>query len=128
MSGRALGVWLGLLVIPGLALSRLAGFIDWRALVVAPCALSVLSFFSYRSDKRRAEAGERRIPKSSLHLLDLLGGWPGAFLAQRIFSHKTSKVSFQFSFWLVVLVHEYLAADFLLGWRLTQHAIHFLKS
>ena len=34
-----------------------------------------------------------------------LGGWPGAFLAQRQFRHKTQKVSFRIVFWITVILH-----------------------
>src|SRR5688572_944160 len=95
--GIGIGAFLALallFVIPGYALSRLAPSIDWRALLGVPLAVSAFAFFAYRSDKRRAEAGEWRIPESTLHLTALVGGWPGAFLAQRAFRHKTSKISF----------------------------------
>jgi uncharacterized membrane protein YsdA (DUF1294 family) len=117
-----------LLVVPGYALSRLAPAIDWRALIGVPLALSIFAFFAYRSDKRRAEAGEWRIPEFTLHFTALIGGWPGAFLAQRRFRHKTSKTSFQVVFWFVVLVHQILAIDSLLDWRLTKDALRVIKS
>jgi len=41
-----------------------------------------------------------------LHLLELLGGWPGAFLAQRRLRHKCSKRRYQFVFWLIVLAYQ----------------------
>ena len=72
-----------LLVLPVYALSRLAAWIDWRLLVAAPLAISIFTFFMYRSDKKSAEAGEWRIPEAMLHFAELVGGWPGAFLAQR---------------------------------------------
>lgn len=119
----------GLLVaIPSYALSRLSPQVDWKVLVGAPLALSVFAFFAYRSDKRSSEAGEWRIPESTLHFVALIGGWPGAFLAQRTFRHKTSKVSFQVVFWLVVLVHEFAAVDSLLNWRFTKDALRAIKS
>jgi uncharacterized membrane protein YsdA (DUF1294 family) len=128
VSLTTLGFLILLLIAPAIALSRLASFIDWRVLIGVPFAVSVFSFFSYRSDKRRAEGGEWRIPEARLHLVDLMGGWPGAYLAQRIFRHKISKYSFQFVFWFVVLIHEFLAVDSLLGWRFTQHVIRFIKA
>jgi uncharacterized membrane protein YsdA (DUF1294 family) len=116
-----------LLAIPSYALSRFTARIDWRVLFGVPFALSVFAFFAYRGDKRSAEAGEWRVPESTLHFMSLIGGWPGAFLAQRAFRHKTAKLSFQFVFWVVVLVHEFAAVDSLLDWRLTKEAIRAIK-
>jgi uncharacterized membrane protein YsdA (DUF1294 family) len=116
-----------LLVAPGYALSRLTTWIDWRVLVAAPIIFSAITFFAYRSDKRRAEAGEWRIPESTLHFAELIGGWPGALLAQRQFRHKTSKVSFQVAFWFIVLIHQFVAVDSLVGWRFTKDALRFIQ-
>jgi uncharacterized membrane protein YsdA (DUF1294 family) len=120
LDGSAFAGLLILLVLPAIALSRLAPAIDWRILVGVPFAVSLFTYLSYRSDKRRAEAGEWRIPEATLHLAELAGGWPGAFLAQRSYRHKTAKLSFQIVFWLIVLLHQFVALDFLLGWKLTK--------
>jgi uncharacterized membrane protein YsdA (DUF1294 family) len=117
-----------LLVMPAGALTRLASQTDWRALFGAPLALSVLAFFAYRRDKRSAEGGKWRVPESTLHLLALIGGWPGGFLAQQLFRHKTSKASFQIVFWTVVLLHQLVAVDSLLGWRFTREVVRVFAS
>lgn len=117
-----------LLMIPACALSRFTASVDWRLLGGFPLALSLVTFVAYRSDKRRAEAGEWRIPESTLHMAELVGGWPGAFVAQRAFRHKISKTSYQVRFWTIVLVHEVVAADSLGGWRLTRYLVQFIKS
>jgi len=87
--------------------------------------ISALSYASYGADKRRAQKGEWRIAESTLHLLELLGGWPGAFLGQRRFRHKTSKASYQFSFWLIVFAYQFAAFDSLHDWR---HSIALVQS
>lgn len=61
-------------------------------------AVSVLTLLTYGYDKYRAQRGGRRTPESTLHLLALAGGWPGALLAQRLFRHKTKKRPFQWVF------------------------------
>ena len=66
---------------------------------------SVLAFVMYLWDKISAESGRWRTPESTLHLLALIGGWPGALLAQRKYRHKTRKVSFRRVFWMTVALN-----------------------
>lgn len=66
---------------------------------------SVVCFAAYRHDKSAAESGARRTPESTLILLGLVGGWPGAILAQQILRHKSAKTSFRAAFWASVVVN-----------------------
>jgi hypothetical protein len=50
--------------------------------------LSFLTFLSYAVDKSKAQRGAWRTQESTLHILALIAGWPGAALAQQIFRHK----------------------------------------
>ncbi len=72
--------------------------------------LSGVCLVAYGIDKQRAGAGERRIPEFTLQSLALFGGWPGALMGQRLFRHKTKKLSFQLVFWLAVVLHLCLVA------------------
>jgi uncharacterized membrane protein YsdA (DUF1294 family)/cold shock CspA family protein len=63
---------------------------------------SILCFIAYARDKAAAAAGQWRIPETTLLLLGLIGGWPGAIVAQQLLRHKTRKASFRRSFWLTV--------------------------
>jgi uncharacterized membrane protein YsdA (DUF1294 family) len=65
-------------------------------------AASVAAFVAYGVDKSAAHSGRWRTPESTLHLLALLGGWPGALIAQRVFHHKSRKPSFRAGFLLTV--------------------------
>src|SRR5262245_43925863 len=117
-----------LLAVPAIALSRLLDVLDWRILFGAPILFSMVAFWAYWSDKRRAEAGKWRIPEFTLHVIALMGGWPGAFLGQQQFRHKTAKVSFQVIFWMIVLVHQFVAVDSLMSWRLSKGAWHLVRA
>jgi len=64
--------------------------------------MSQLCFCVYGFDKLAARQGWRRARERTLHLLALLGGWPGAWLAQHVFCHKTVKPAFRRWFWLTV--------------------------
>ncbi|SET59123.1 DUF1294 domain-containing protein [Thalassotalea agarivorans] len=67
--------------------------------------LSFFTFLMYWSDKSKASNGGWRTPEANLHFVALIGGWPGAAIAQQILRHKTSKESFQLSFWFTVIVN-----------------------
>ncbi|MAH66911.1 MAG: hypothetical protein CMJ27_11090 [Phycisphaerae bacterium] len=55
---------------------------------------SLVAFVAHGRDKRAARLGRRRTPERTLHLLELIGGWPGALLAMTVFHHKTRKASY----------------------------------
>lgn len=76
-----------------------------RAYLIVVTVMSGVCFIVYGFDKRRAKRGGRRVPERTLHLLEFLGGWPGAFYAQQWFRHKTQKVSFRKGFRAVFFSH-----------------------
>ncbi len=115
----------GLLALPVYAVQRLGP--DYHWLGIYALVLSALAYWVYAVDKRRAEQGFWRIPEAQLHLLELLGGWPGAFLAQRRLRHKCSKVSYQVSFWLIVLAYQFAAFDSFQNWRYTHAALNYIQ-
>ena len=68
-------------------------------------SVSLITFGVYARDKKVAQSGGWRIRESTLHLLSLVGGWPGALLAQTLLRHKTRKPSFLFGYWFTVAVN-----------------------
>ena len=119
-------VTLGLLVLPAIAVVRSG--LDFRWVVAYAPVISTFTYWVYARDKRRAENGEWRVPEARLHLLDLLGGWPGGFLAQRRLRHKCSKGSYQFVFWLIVLAWQFAAVDSLQNWKFSKAALNKVES
>lgn len=67
--------------------------------------LSLLTFIAYAIDKSAAKRGKWRTKESTLHLLALMGGWPGALFAQNLLRHKSVKASFRNIFWLTVVAN-----------------------
>ncbi len=87
----------------------------WTQRLPVPVALSVpllsvLAFYVYWRDKFAAQHGAWRTPEMVLHGLGLIGGWPGAWLAQRLLRHKSAKASFRHVYWATVLLHWVLLA------------------
>ena len=91
----------------------------WVAALYA--GASVVCALVYAIDKSAAVAGRWRVSESTLHTLSLVGGWPGALVAQQVLRHKSNKAAFRAVFWVTVVVnvagfvaiHSPLAA----GWR-----------
>ena len=79
---------------------KLPTFILWLYLVG-----SGVAFIAYAWDKSSARNNRWRTPESTLHLFGLLGGWPGALIAQKTLRHKSSKQSFQVTFWGTVALN-----------------------
>jgi uncharacterized membrane protein YsdA (DUF1294 family) len=67
--------------------------------------ITLLTFVIYAKDKSAAKKGSWRIPESTLHLLSLLGGWPGALIAQQTLRHKSKKQPFRFVFCITVFLN-----------------------
>jgi uncharacterized membrane protein YsdA (DUF1294 family)/cold shock CspA family protein len=69
-------------------------------------AASLIAFSAYAADKAKAQQNQWRTRESTLHLLGLIGGWPGGLIARHVFRHKTRKRSFIFSFWFTVMLNS----------------------
>ena len=107
-----------LLVVGAVAAGRLPVVVPGFYLVA-----SLVAFFAYAFDKSAAQRKQWRTQESTLHLLALVGGWPGALAAQRLFRHKSAKASFQFAFWFTVVLN--CGA---LGWFLSPSGARALQS
>lgn len=68
-------------------------------------SVSLLTFIVYLLDKSAAKKGAWRTQESTLHLLSLAGGWPGALIAQSKLRHKTKKQPFRSVFWVTVILN-----------------------
>jgi len=66
---------------------------------------SAVAFLAYAGDKSAAARGSWRTQESTLHMLSLAGGWPGALLAQQVLRHKSSKQEFRQVFWATVVLN-----------------------
>lgn len=67
--------------------------------------LSLATFVVYARDKAAARRLAWRTPERTLHLMALLGGWPGAWYAQRRLRHKSSKSSFRAVFRVTLIAN-----------------------
>lgn len=98
------GVVVGFASLASLAAVWLAGGVP----VVVPllyAAVSLATYLLYAMDKSAAQHNQWRIQENSLHLFALLGGWPGALVAQQHLRHKSVKAPFRFIFWITVLLN-----------------------
>ena len=84
-----------------------------RIPLLAYVIASAIALGLYWYDKHQAQTGQWRTPEKVLHCVELLGGWPGALVAQQVLRHKTRKLSYQIWFWLIVALHWVLWIDVL---------------
>ena len=66
---------------------------------------SLACFIGYALDKRAAEHKQWRVSETILLMVGLVGGWPGAIIAQELFRHKTKKPAFRTLFWMSVAIN-----------------------
>lgn len=109
--------WIPVIVIGSVAALALDGRVPWW-LVGLYAAASGDAWLLYAWDKSRAAVRARRVPENTLHLVALVGGWPGALVAQQQFRHKTRKTSFRVAFWLTVALNVAALATFVVEGRL----------
>jgi len=86
-------------------------------------AASTFTFLVYAKDKRAARRDRWRTKESTLHTLALIGGWPGALIAQQVLRHKSRKDAFQFMFWTTVVLN---CVAF--GWLFTAQGAEMLRA
>ena len=67
--------------------------------------LSMITYSVYQNDKSAALIGTWRTPESFLHFLSLIGGWPGALVAQQKLRHKNKKQSVRFIFFITAILN-----------------------
>jgi len=113
-----------LLAIPAFVLMYLAVAMAWRVpseVALFYAGASLLCMAMYAVDKSAAVAGRWRVSESTLLTLGLIGGWPGALVAQQMLRHKSSKASFRVSFWGTVVLNMCgfvaLYSPLLASWR-----------
>lgn len=103
-AGVAVPIAFAMSFLVALAALAAAGRLEviWLALYYGA---SIITYGLYARDKTAAQNARRRTPESTLHLLSLAGGWPGALIAQVLLRHKTRKPSFLIAYWLTVIVN-----------------------
>lgn len=98
----------------GLALAVAASALSWW-LAAWYAGVSVVAFAVYGADKSAARRSAPRVSERTLLALGLVGGWPGALVAQQVFRHKTRKRTFRRAFWATVVCNV-VALGLLIAW------------
>ena len=78
--------------------------------ITALIGVNFISFAAFGIDKMKAEAGRWGISESTLLLLALIGGSPGAYAGRAAFRHKTRKQPFSEQLHGIALVQVFALA------------------
>jgi len=73
--------------------------------VLLVALVSPVCFAAYGWDKCRAARCTYRISEQTLLILAFIGGWPGAWLGQRVFRNDIRGRTFRFLSWLIMMLH-----------------------
>jgi uncharacterized membrane protein YsdA (DUF1294 family)/cold shock CspA family protein len=76
-----------------------------QKLLLSYFCLSMITFLAYAFDKSKAQRVAWRVKESRLHFFALIGGWPGAAIAQQLLRHKSQKRKFLMVFWFTVITN-----------------------
>lgn len=80
--------------------------VNYPAIVVLFYILiSAITYAVYAFDKSAMLNNEWRVSEWLLHALSLLGGWPGALIAQSLLRFKMTEQPFRLIFWLTLLLN-----------------------
>lgn len=99
-----LSIYLSLSFLSIIIMAAFLGYLPQKIMFIY-LSLSLITYFTYAFDKSKAKRQAWRISEGTLHLLALVGGWPGAALAQQLLRHKSSKRDFRVVFWLTVIMN-----------------------
>jgi uncharacterized membrane protein YsdA (DUF1294 family)/cold shock CspA family protein len=113
-----------LFALPAFLLVYLAVAVIWNVpgwVAALYAGASVVCALVYAIDKSAAKAGRWRVSESTLHTLSLVGGWPGALVAQQVLRHKSNKATFRTAFWGTVVANVagfvFIHSPWGAGWR-----------
>lgn len=67
--------------------------------------LSILTMFLYGLDKANAAMRKWRVPEAYFYILELMGGWPGALMAQNDLRHKTRQTVYLMILRSIIALH-----------------------
>lgn len=102
----ATAVGIASLVLPAFALLRIYSHVRSILPLAWTCTASAVTFLAYGFDKMQASNAQWRVRETTLQLLALAGGWPGALVGMHYFQHKTRKTGFQIVFWATVILWQ----------------------
>jgi uncharacterized membrane protein YsdA (DUF1294 family) len=77
----------------------------WNFYWIWLIALSIITFLLYGYDKGQSKLGGLRVPEIVLHVLALMGGFPGGWLGRAVFHHKTRKPVFTIVLAMSTIIH-----------------------
>jgi uncharacterized membrane protein YsdA (DUF1294 family)/cold shock CspA family protein len=97
-------IYLALIFLTIITFFWFAGYLPTK-IIYLYWGLSFLTFLAYANDKVKAQKNAWRTQESTLHFFALLGGWPGAAIAQQTLRHKSQKKAFRNVFWFTVILN-----------------------
>lgn len=96
--------WVGAMIL-AIYFLRFFGVVTLSWQVTLYVVMSIITFGFYYVDKKRAEENRWRITSTTLHVLEAIGGWPGAVIAMALLRHLTRKYDHLTMLSAIVTIH-----------------------
>lgn len=77
----------------------------WKIVFYYYFVMSIISALMHLWDKHQAIQHRWRVKEKTLHSVELMGGWPGAWLMIRSINHKVSKRSYMRVLYAIAIGH-----------------------
>lgn len=84
-------------------------------IIVHLIIINIISFLMFYIDKQKAKKHLWRIPEATLLLSAFIGGSFGAFMAMRLFRHKTKHAKFYICVPLFMIIHIIIIVTGIIG-------------
>lgn len=85
------------------------------AIVVYIFIVNIVAIVVYGIDKLKAKKNKWRISENTLLLIALVGGSIGAYLAMKLWHHKTNHKKFKYGIPLIIMFQLVVSAYWLIG-------------
>lgn len=82
-------------------------------------SISIITYIVMQRTYRRSYSTHKLPPDSTLHIFELIGGWPGSYVAQHSRTMPGRRLGYRLAYWAIVIIWQTAAIDSLIDWQVS---------